>query len=350
MSVNDVFKVKKNAVGIPPGSLSYTGTYKDEEIEIEVIEYNNEEVLRYNIDNFLDLKILDNKNYWINIIGLHKEELIYQVGNKFNIHHMDLEDIVQVFQRSKIDINEEYLFSVMKMIYMKENDIIREHTSIIVKDNLLITLQEKKGDIFDNLRDRIENKKGQVRSRDTNYLYYLILDSIVDNFVIVTHKLEQDLQKIESEQLLQDEVNVNHLYSLKKELLYFDRVIDITKEIIGSFIKKESKYYSMHLRPYYIDLLGHLVQIDEYLKSFGEITDNLYDIQMARVTNETNETVMTLTIFSAIFIPLSFLAGVFGMNFTYFPGMKYKYSLYIFIVLCFVIAFGMLKYFSKKRK
>ena len=349
MSVNDVFKIKKNAVGIPPGSLEYTGIYKDEKIEIDVIEYNKDEFKRYQIDSFLDLKVVETNNYWINVVGLHKEEIIYQVGNKFEIHHMDLEDIVQVFQRSKIDINEKYLFSVMKMIYIRNNEIIREHTSIFVKDNVLITLQEKKGDVFDNLRDRIESRRGQVRSRDITYLYYLILDTLVDSFVIVTHKLEQDLQKIESEQLLQDEVNVNHLYTLKKELLYFDRVIDITKGIVSSFIKNESKYFTNRLRPYYLDLLEHLLQIDEYLKSFGEITDNLYDIQMARVTNETNETVMTLTIFSAIFIPLSFLAGVFGMNFTHFPGMDYKYSLYIFIIICIVIALGMLRYFSKKK-
>lgn len=347
MSSSGVFNTKKNAVGVPPGSLEYTGMYKNEEIEINVIEYNIDQYTRITLKDISELEINDNSNYWINIIGLYDKELIQKVGKMFTLHQMDLEDVVQVYQRSKIEIDENYLFSVLKMIYVVKNEILREHISFFVKDNVLITLQETKGDVFEELRFRLELGKGQVRAKNVSYLYYSMLDSLVDNFILVTQKLENDLQKFEIRLVTKDDVDVDSLYSLKKELLYFERVIRTTSEAIMSFVSTNSEYYDSSLKPYYKDIIEHLKQISEYLKSFGEITDNLYDIQMAKVSNDMNKTMMTLTIFSTIFIPLSFLAGVFGMNFTYFPGMTYKYSIHIFIVVCIVIAVAMLKYVKR---
>lgn len=347
MNTNDIFNTKRNAVGVPPGSLEYTGVYKDVEIEINIIEYNSDEYKRFTIKNISELQINENYNYWINIIGLHDKDLINAIGKMFVLHHMDLEDVVQVFQRSKIEINKTYLFSVLKMIYVLKDDILREHISFFVRENVIITLQETKGDVFEELRNRLELGKGQVRNKDVRYLYYSMLDSLVDNFVLVTQKLENNLQRFEIRLVTEDDVDVDSLYSLKKELLYFERVVRTTSEAIYDFVNTTSDYYDSSLKPYYKDITEHLKQVSEYLRSFGEITDNLYDIQMAKVSNDMNKTMMTLTIFSTIFIPLSFLAGVFGMNFTHFPGMTYKYSLYIFIGVCVVIAVVMLRYVKR---
>lgn len=348
MNVNEVFNTKKNEIGVLPGSLEYTGKHKDVKTEINIIEYNSKEYKRYSIRDISEITIENSKNYWINIVGLHNKDLIQRVGKIFGFHHMDLEDVVQVFQRSKIEISKTYLFAVLKMIYAEEEEIKREHISFFIKENILITLQETKGDIFDEIRNRLELGKGQVKDRGVSYLYYSMLDTIVDNFIMVADKLENDLQKFEIRLVREDDVNIDNLYSLKKELLFFERVIGTVKEAITNFISIDSEYYNSSLKPYYQDINEHLKQISEYLKSFGEITDNLYDIQMAKVSNDMNQTMMTLTIFSTIFIPLSFLAGVFGMNFTYFPGMTYKYSIHIFIVVCVIIAVGMLNYVKKK--
>lgn len=349
MNIFDSLNTKKKNVGKPPGSLEYTGQFNTETIIIEVIEYNDKVYKRYHISDLSELNIKMDRIYWINVIGLHNRELVEKIGNRFELHRMDLEDSTQVSQRSKIEFRPTYLFTVLKMIYKNDNEKVKhEHISIFVKSNILLTLQEVKGDVFDGIRDRLANKTDSLREKSINFLYYLMLDSVIDHFIVFAEVLERTLSNFETLILTQDEIEVDTLYSFKKELLFFNIVILSVKEALVDFTRKKSLYFDDLLQPYYDDLKDRLKQISDYLRSFKEITDSIYDMQIAKTSIDMNKTMMTLTIFATIFIPLTFLSGVFGMNFKYFPGMSYKYSIHIFITICVVVAILMLRYLKRK--
>lgn len=344
----NLLSLKRTNIGEPPGTLSYEGPHKDIGVQIEVIEYNQETHIKKVITS-LDELIIGDKKYWINIIGLHDIDLIRQIGEKFEIHHMDLEDVVHVSQRSKIEIKDDYLFSIFKMVYLKGDETSHEHISMFVKDKMLLTFQEIPGDVFDSVRERLENGKGRIRKLGIDYLFYALLDMLVDHYFPVINKSYTTFSDVELRALEEDNPQMSEIYRLRKEMLYMMNAVTPIKDAIYNFTKTENPYFTKESIPYYADLMDHLSQINDSLKTFREMINSLYEMQMAKVSNDLNKTMMTLTIFSVIFIPLNFLAGVFGMNFTHFPGMTNPYAIYIFIVVCLTIAFGMLSYFKLKK-
>lgn len=339
---------KKTNIGEPPGTLSYQGAYMDIGVQIDVIEYNQETHVKRKITN-LDELIIEDKKYWINVTGLHDIDLIRQIGEKFEIHHMDLEDVVHVSQRSKIEIKEDYLFSIFKMIYLSGDIVKHEHVSIFLRDNVLLSFQELPGDVFDGVRKRLEDGNGRTRKRGIDYLYYALIDVLVDHYFPVINKSYLTFSDVELKALEESGPDMNEIYKLRKELLYMMNAVTPIKDAISNFVKTENAYFNKESIPYYADVMDHLNQISDSLKAYREMVNSLYEMQMAKVSNDLNKTMMTLTTFSVIFIPLSFLAGVFGMNFTHFPGMNYPYAIYIFAAGCVAIAFGMLGYFKLKK-
>lgn len=344
----NLLSLKRANIGEPPGTLSYQGPHKDIGVQIEVIEYNHEYYVKREIASLDELVMGDNK-YWINITGLHNIDLIREIGEKFGIHHMDLEDVVHVSQRSKIEIKDDYLFSIFKMVYLKGEETKHEHVSIFVKDKALLTFQEIPGDVFESVRKRLEDGKGRTRKLGIDYLFYALVDVLVDHYFPVIDKSYSAFSDVELRALEESEPDMGEIYRLRKELLYMMNAVTPIKDAIYNFTKIDSPYFKKESIPYYADLMDHLSQISDSLKSYREMINSLYEMQMAKVSNDLNKTMMTLTTFSVIFIPLSFLAGVFGMNFTHFPGMTYPYAIYIFGVVCIAIAFGMLGYFKLKK-
>ncbi|MCD4714494.1 MAG: magnesium/cobalt transporter CorA [Clostridiales bacterium] len=339
---------RKTNIGEPPGTLSYQGPHKDIGVQIDVIEYGHEHYVKRKLESLNEL-IIEDKKYWINITGLHDIELIRQIGEKFDIHHMDLEDVVHVSQRSKIEIKDNYLFSIFKMIYLSGDETKHEHVSIFLKDNVLLSFQEVPGDVFDGVRTRLEVGKGRTRRLDIDYLFYALIDVLVDHYFPVINQSYAIFNDVELKALEEGGTDMSEIYRLRKELLYMVNAVTPIKDAIYNFTKTENPYFKKESIPYYSDVMDHLSQISDSLKSYREMINSLYEMQMAKVSNDLNKTMMTLTTFSVIFIPLSFLAGVFGMNFTHFPGMTYPYAIYIFVVVCVAIALGMLSYFKLKK-
>ena len=338
---------KKGPTNEPPGTLSYNGKHNNIKIRIECIEYNK---TTYKKSELTTIKgpFDKDKVYWFNIIGLHDVGLIEEIGNEFQLHPMDLEDIVHVSQWSKIEINEVYLFSIFKMMYLSNAKIIHEHLGIVQYDNILLTFQETSGDVFDNIRKRLENNHNNSREYGSNFLFYSLIDALVDQyFEILTH-LASDIKNIEIKIYDNDLKSRENIYYLRKELLHLLNSVTPIKDSIKSLVNKE--VITKEMLPYYNDLLDHLNQISDALRAYKEMTNSLHEMQMANASNEMNKTMMTLTIFSAIFIPLSFLAGVFGMNFTYMPGLDSPSAFYIFIATCLIIAVGMLLLLKRKKK
>lgn len=287
--------------------------------------------------------------YWFNVIGLSDVELIKKIGELFNMHHMDVEDIVHVSQWSKIEVKEDYIFSILKMIYLENQNIVHEHLGILKKDNIVITFQETPGDVFDEIRDRLVKKKGQIRQRGGDYLFYALLDALIDQYFIIINHISADFKVLEMGIIENENASKEKIYKIRKELVYLVNSIIPIKDSINSLYFQESSFISENMKPYYNDLKEHLLQISDSLKAYKEMTNSLHEMHMSNVSNDMNKIMMTLTIFSAIFIPLSFLAGVFGMNFSYIPGLDYRSSFYIFVMICVITSGGMLMVFKSKK-
>jgi magnesium transporter len=351
MSKHDPFNVlhgSKTYSNEPPGTIAYTGHFNDVAVFIERIEYNEDVILRSQV-NAVDGPFDEDKVYWFNVIGLHDINLINEIGKKFSLHHMDLEDIVQVSQWSKIEVQDQYLFSIFKMMKLKGTEINHEHLAIVQKDNVVITFQETPEDVFDEVRERLDHKLGRIRSMGSNYLFYILIDALVDQYFTIVNKISSDFIEIEMKILDNDFRSRERVYHLRKELLYLSNAILPIKDSVASLIKTHDTLESDELRPYYNDLLEHVSQVSDSIKAYMEMTNSLHEMNMSNASNEMNKTMMTLTIFSVIFIPLTFLTGVFGMNFTYLPGLDLKSAFYVFVAACVLIAAGMLIFFKMKK-
>ena len=355
MSNRDPFnllRTKQESVGSPPGTIAYSGNYSDVDIKVELIRYNKDDYSYDTIKDFDDINDVVSKENrknevcWINVIGLHDYDLIRIFGNSLNIHSMDLEDIVHVSQWSKIVNQSDYLFSVLKMIYLKEESIIHEQVSVIMKDNIIITFQETPGDVFDYIRDRLKNPTAYIKSQDTNYLYYSILDSLIDEYMIVINHISLKFNEIEMQIIEELNPDKEELYMLRKELLYFSNSISPLIDAIRKFLSAESEFYNKSMTPYYQDITDHLNQISDSIMAYREMSNSLHEVQMSNMSMRMDKTMMTLTIFSAIFIPLSFLTGVFGMNFKYLPGLDNPMSFTYFAIFCLSLATGMITFFK----
>lgn len=303
-----------------PGHLNYTGTHKGEKTEISIFCYDAEkgEMSRLS-DDLSDLKAgLDvQKKYWINVVGLSQVDIIRNIGRQFDIHPMDLEDVVHVSQRSKIELRSGYLFSIFKMLYLKQKEqdveIVHEHVSLFLKDNVLLLFQETKEDVFGHVRERLLQNEGEIRKRDISYLYYCLVDALVDEYVLAAQKSYDGYGELEDLMLSGEKgskIEVDDIYYVRKELLYLTHAVEPAIEALKNFTAQESGYFKRNLSPYYADLLDHLNQLLESSQVYQEMLKNLYDMQMAKTGNDMNKTMMTLTVFSAIFSPFFFGRGI----------------------------------------
>lgn len=351
----NILRTKKESTGKAPGTLAYSGSYADVEIQVDVIKYDS---TNYQFTSLKDVDLLKDvlthavekdEVCWINIIGLHNQTLIRSIGDILKIHTMDLEDVVHVSQWSKILNQNDYLFSVFKMIYLQNNEIKHEHVSVILKRNIIITFQETPGDVFDHIRNRLSNSNGQLRTRSSEYLFYSLLDAIVDEYIVVVNHISMNFNEIEMQIIEGRHPSMDELYTLKKELLYFSNSLSPLLDSVRKFSAEDNQYYSIDMAPYYSDLHDHLNQVFDSIKAYREMSNSLHEMHMSNVSMRMNRTMMTLTIFSAIFIPLSFLAGVFGMNFSSVPGITNPSAFEMFIVFCFVLAGSMIGYFKIKK-
>lgn len=356
LNLKTITENKKNKFSQPPGTLNYTGEYTDVDFHGEVYFYDDESALVNSFSSIQNLKdIIETPDYlnkrvkWINIIGLNHIPEIEAIGNIFNIEKLKLEDVVHVSSHSKFEISDNQIFSMMKMIYIEHAEIVSESLSIFKMKDLIITFQENDGDIFGVLRERIINCTGNVRKKNANYLYYLFIDLLVDSYLKVLSGLEDKIDSIEDIIIDSADVEMRDIYNLKKELLLLKTTVFPLQGLSESLQLSGKNWESEELAPYLKDLNDHISQLIIEISSAREIANNLFETHMLNVNNGVNKVITTLTIFSAIFIPLSFLAGVFGMNFRNFPGLNSQNGIYFFILACIVLAGAMLGIFKIKK-
>ena len=341
-------------LGKSPGSIIYTGNKQDKQLFIEAFDYNTEKCIDKelnNVEEAFDFKGSDSVT-WININGLNHVDAIEKLGNHYNLHPLVLEDIVSISQRPKIDEHEEYLFVVLKMLYYDTDDrIVSEQVSFVLGKGYVLSFQESEGDVFDAVRERIRQGKGRVRTMQADYLLYILMDAIVDHYFVIIETLGDKIEDFETA-IFSGNVNqtINKdIQDLKREILKVRRAIYPLREVVSRIEKHESPLILKKTKTFYRDIYDHLIQVSENIDIYREMIWSLMDMYMTTISNKMNEVMKVLTIMASIFIPLTFIAGIYGMNFDYMPELHYRYAYPILWGVMILTFLGMLYYFKRKK-
>ena len=345
---------KKKKVGLPPGTLEYIGEKPEIETKVSIIDYNEH---KYNIQELkafqIDFpKIEKSFIRWIKVTGFSNIKLIERLGKQFNLHPLVLEDILNPNQRSKFEDFEDYIFIVVKRLFYdnKKEDFDNEQISLILGENFVISFQEQESDIFNPILDRIKIPKGKVRIMGPDYLVYTLIDVIIDNYFVVLESIGEIIENIEDE-LIQNPrpETLQTIYELKKKTIDFRKLIWPMREVINQLQREQSKLIKEELQIYLRDIYDHIFRITDLLENYRDIIFGMLDMYLSSVSNRMNEIMKVLTIISTIFIPLSFLAGFYGMNFMYMPELSFPFSYPILISVMFFIFILMIYFFRRKK-
>ena len=345
---------RKKASGGIPGSLIHLGTKKIEKPLIRLINFNSEKLIENEPEKLEDCLpfILENTVSWISAYGLHEAEMIQKLGELFGIHGILLEDMLNTDQRPKIAETDKLLIIILKMLDYNEktSGLSSNQISMILDENYLITLQEKEGGYFDAIRERIRKGTGRVRRKRADYLTYLLLDTIVDNYLVNIEILGNIIEKMESRIFMPNQKGlIKEIYDHKTEINFLRKNIRPVKEIVHHLIENESGFISDDNLKYYRDLNDLIVQATESIEIYQMMLNDQMNIYHASLDSKANEIMKVLTIFSAFFIPLTFVAGVYGTNFENIPELHFKYG-YLYLWMVMLMISSVLVIYFKRRK
>ena len=347
-------KKRSAKIGLPPGTLIHIGERKTEKVRIRILDYDEaqfEEKEAKTIEECFPFKDKSTIT-WINIDGIHQVEIIEKLGNYFGLHPLLLEDILNTEQRPKMEDYGDYIFIVLKMLYLGEanNEIEAEQVSLILGSNFVISFQEREGDVFEPVRDRIRNAKGRIRKAGADYLAYTLLDAIVDNYFIILESLGETME--ETEEQLATNPNPETLqliHALKKEMIFLRKSIWPLREVISGLERCESSLIHESTGAYLRDVYDHTIQIIDTVESFRDMISGMLDIYLSSISNKMNEVMKVLTIFASIFIPLTFVAGVYGMNFSFMPELKWQWGYFGILGVMALVGISLVVYFKRRK-
>ena len=291
------------------------------------------------------------RNNWLNIDGLADKTLIDRIADKFDLHYLLIEDVLNIDHQPKTDEYDDYLFITLKMLYrIDEENIDYEHISFVLGKNYLLSFQEKEGDLFAGVRARIKNDNGIIRKRGTDYLLYRLVDSIVDGYYSILEKIGNKVEALEENVSNNPSVkDFQEIQKLRKEFIYLRRVVYPLREAINKIIKNENGFIEERNEKYFSDVYDHIIHLIDSLDTYKDVTSTLMDLYMNTINYKMNEVMKLLTIITTIFIPLSFIAGVYGMNFQHMPELTWQNGYYAVLGLMGGIFILMIIYFRYKK-
>ncbi|MCF7822624.1 MAG: magnesium/cobalt transporter CorA [Candidatus Marinimicrobia bacterium] len=346
-------KYNKN-LGMPPGTLTYIGALPGHDVNISVIDYNQENYQSVEIKNIQELQYYRDQPTitWINLDGIHNIEILRELGSLFDIHPLLLEDIVNTNHRPKLDEHDDQIFFTLKMLLEQRDSgsLNTEQVSIIIGKNYVISFQETPQDLFDQVRIRIKNSKGRIRMNGVDYLVYALVDAVVDSYFNTVDAIDEQVGLLE-DRVLSDPSNADleSIQNLKKQLVTMRRIITPLREALGFLEKSESTLIDPRTRYYFRDVYDHILLVSDFIDASRDILNNVMDTFNSTVSNRMNQIMKVLTIIATIFIPLTFIAGVYGMNFTYMPELNWKWAYPAVLGVMFTVFVGMLVYFRKSK-
>lgn len=345
---------RREKTGLPPGTPVFVGERKQDRIRIEVISYTSdhfEEAYDAGLDDCARLK--DGPGIaWINVNGIHDVALVESLGKIFGLHPLTMEDIVNTAQRPKAEEFDKYIFLVIKMITFNEaeNDIDIENVSLVLGDGYVISFQEREGDVFSAVRQRIRNGRGLIRGAGSDYLAYALMDGVVDAYFVALEKISEYIENLEEAIVLDpDERHMSEVHRLKREVLFFRKSVWPLRDEIAVLEKLESPLIRNSTRVYLRDLFDHSIQIVELAETMRDILGGMHDTFLSSLNNRMNEVMKVLTVIATIFIPLTFIAGVYGMNFEHMPELRWRWGYFMVWGVMIAIGIGMALFFKKRK-
>lgn len=345
---------RSRKTGLPPGSLIHIGERKTERTRIAIIDYdekNFEEKKAKTVEECFPFKDKATVT-WINVDGVHDSDIIGKMGEHFGVHPLILEDIMNTAQRPKMEDMGDYIFIVVRMISFeaKKKGVLSEQVSLIVGSNFVISFQEGEGDVFDPIRERIRSDKGRLRKMGPDYLAYALIDAIVDNYFLVLEKLGEQVEFLE-EELVTDpgRKTIEVLHTLKREMIYLRKSVWPLREVISGVARSGSPLIKESTGIFLRDVYDHTIQVIDTIETYRDMLSGMLDIYLSSVSNRMNEIMKVLTIIATIFIPLTFIAGIYGMNFQYMPELRWRWGYFATLAWMAVVGVFMLIYFRRKK-
>ena len=350
-----LLKKRSRKAGLPPGTLIHIGERKVEEPKITIFDYDDQQVEEREVKVIEECFVFKDKTTvtWINLEGIHQVEIIEKLGECYGFHPLVLEDILNTDQRPKMEVHGDYIYIVLKMLYGGNTNgpIKVEQVSLILGSNFVISFQEgREGDVFNPVRERIRSSKGLVRKMGADYLAYSLLDTIVDNYFLILEKLGEKVELIEEELVTHPTTKtLQEIQKFKNEMIFVRRAVWPLREVISGLGRKESPLIKETTEIYLRDVYDHTVQVMDTIEIYREMLSGMLDIYLSSVSNRLNSVMKVLTIIATIFMPLTFIAGIYGMNFKYMPELEWHWGYPAVWLVVVIIGVSMLIYFRKKK-
>ena len=352
--LNYFIKKDRKHIGLSPDDLVLRGEKKTDEVTIRIIDFDSNLLEEDAIKAIGDVKKYKAKDTvtWLNIDGLHNTNVMEQISKEFGLENMILAEVLSTDSRSKVIEFNNCIFISIKMLQLNESTrlVSVENLSLILTESVLISFQERKGDVFEPVRERIRKQKKRIRNGGTDYLTFALLDIVIDNYLYVLSVLGEKIEVLEDNLMTNpNELVINEINSYKKELNFLRKNIKPAKEMISSLGKMESELLQESTSIHFKELVDNIDQASDASDSFREILSDQLNIYHTTISSKLNDIMKFLTVFSVIFIPLTFIAGIYGTNFEYVPELKFKYSYFIMWTVMITVAIGMLFYFKRKK-
>ena len=347
-------KKTSNKAGLPPGTLIHIGDKRTESIHITLMDYDETQLQEKAVADIEEVFPLKDKPAvtWINISGIHEMDLMERIGKHFEIHPLTLEDIVNTAQRPKMDDFDHYVYVVMKMLsFNKERDEVHsKQISLVLGPNFIISFQEQQGDVFDSVRERIRKSGSRIRKSGPDYLAYSLIDALVDNYFLVLERFGEKMEILE-EKLIYNagSVILESIHHMKHEMIFLRKRVWPLREVVSSLARGELSLIQPSTNIYLRDVYDHTIQVIDTIESFRDVLVGMLDIYLSMASNRMNEVMKVLTIIATIFIPLTFLAGVYGMNFKYMPELEWRWGYFAAWGVMVAVFVLMLFYFKRKK-
>ncbi|RMG56730.1 MAG: magnesium and cobalt transport protein CorA [Deltaproteobacteria bacterium] len=341
--------------GLPPGTVVPRVERPDEPLRVILIKFGREayseshpETVEEAVSQLED----DGLVAWLNIEGIHEVEPVRKVGERFSIHPLVLEDIVNPGQRPKVEEFDDYLFVIFRMIHYRRGneELDVEQISLILREGLLITFQERAGDLFEPVRERLRKGMGRIRAQGADYLAYCLIDLVVDHYFAVLDEIGEEVEGIEDKALENpDPALLRQIHSLRRKLIELRKSIFPLREVVSSLERGENSLVGDSTRIFLRDLYDHTIRVIEMVESLRDLVAGILDVYLSSVSNRMNEVMKVLTAIATIFIPLTFLAGVYGMNFRHMPELEWKWGYPAVWMVFLVIGISLFIYFKRKK-
>lgn len=349
-----ILKKRSKKAGLPPGSLVHIGEIIHPEVTISLIDYDATKAIEYKNISLEECKKALEKppTTWLNIHGIHNPEVLESIGRFFNLDALSLEDVMNTGQRSKLDDHKEYLFIVLRLLnYNIEADCIEDsQVSFVLGKNYLISFLEDHDDIFQGVRSRLLQGKHKIRSMGADYLCYSLIDAIVDHYFIILENVDRKLEQLEADLIKDPKPQVmRNIQHLKREIVLLRKSVWPLREVINNFRKLETPLIQPTTQLYLHDVYDHTIQAIDTIESFRDIASGMLDVYLSNMSQRMNEIMKVLTVVSTIFVPLTFIASLYGMNFDYMPEIHAQWGYPVTIGIMIIVALCMVFFFRHKK-